>query len=205
MTTIYFVRHAQPDHEWKDDRTRPLTDEGKMDAKQVMEFFKGKKIDAFYSSPYKRSVETIKETAELFEMEIKTDERFRERQKGENGNVHGMFEKRWADLTYHEEGGESIAMVQERNIAALRDILKENRGKTIVIGTHGTALSSILHYYDPSYDCQSFLRIIDWMPFIVEMNFEGEKCVQKAEHLHIEKEFKGKMCADKPTIFGVKA
>lgn len=26
MTTIYFVRHAQPEYEWVDDRTRPLTD-----------------------------------------------------------------------------------------------------------------------------------------------------------------------------------
>ena len=30
-----------------------------------------------------------------------------------------MFQKRWADHDYHEEGGESLAMVQERNIEAL--------------------------------------------------------------------------------------
>ncbi len=32
MTKIYFVRHAQPEHAWEDDRTRPLTDEGKADS-----------------------------------------------------------------------------------------------------------------------------------------------------------------------------
>ena len=29
MTRVYFVRHAQPEHEWEEDRTRPLTEEGK--------------------------------------------------------------------------------------------------------------------------------------------------------------------------------
>ena len=25
VTKVYFVRHAQPEHMWEDDRTRPLT------------------------------------------------------------------------------------------------------------------------------------------------------------------------------------
>lgn len=24
MTKVYFVRHAQPEHNWEDDRTRPF-------------------------------------------------------------------------------------------------------------------------------------------------------------------------------------
>ena len=32
---------------------------------------------------------------------------------------YAMFQKRWADHDYHEEGGESLAMVEERNIEAL--------------------------------------------------------------------------------------
>lgn len=83
-------------------------------------------------------------------------------------------------------------MVQKRNIAALQEILMQNIGKTIVIGTHGTALSSILHYYDKSYDCDAFLRIIDWMPYIIELDFEDVYLTGIREHLHIYKEFKGK-------------
>lgn len=66
-------------------------------------------------------------------------------------------------------------MVQERNIAALSDILKNNRNKNIVIGTHGTALSTILNYYDNSYNCDSFLRIIDWMPYIIELELSIQR------------------------------
>lgn len=32
MTRVYFVRHAQPDNNWKEDRTRPLIEEGKRDS-----------------------------------------------------------------------------------------------------------------------------------------------------------------------------
>lgn len=197
MTKIYFVRHAQPKHDHVDDRTRPLTAEGFADAKIVLETLKDKEIDAFYCSPYQRSMSTIQETADYYGMEIHTDERLREREKGENGNNHGMFQKRWADLNYHEEGGESIGMVQTRNIAALQEILADNTGKNIVIGTHGTALSSIMNYYNPKFGCADFLRIIDWMPYIVELDFEGQELVGIIEHAHVEKEFKGKERADK--------
>lgn len=103
-----------------------------------------------------------------------------------------MFQKRWEDHSYHEEQGESLEMVQKRNIEALTEILEDNQGKNIVIGTHGTALSTILNYYDPTYDCNSFLRIIDWMPYIIELDFEGTTLLSKTELLHIEKEFKGR-------------
>ena len=82
MTRVYFVRHAQPEHEWEEDRTRPLTEEGKKDSAIVLEFLKDKKIDAFYCSPYKRSMDTIAEAADFFTKEIITDERLREREKG---------------------------------------------------------------------------------------------------------------------------
>lgn len=191
MTKVFFVRHAQPLHEYNDDRTRPLTEEGEKDALIVIETLKDKEIDAFFCSPYKRNVDTIKQTAEYYNMEIQIDERLKERVKGVNGNDHGMFQKRWSDHEYHEEGGESIGMVQRRNIEALKEILENNQGKNIVIGTHGTALSSIMNYYKPNFGCDDFLRIIDWMPYIVELDFEGQELVDMIEHTYIEKEFKG--------------
>ena len=219
MTKVYFVRHAQPQHNWEEDRTRPLTEEGKVDSGIVVEFLKDKKIDVFYCSTYKRSIDTIAEAASFFGKQIIMDERLREREKGPEGNNYGMFQKRWADHNYHEEGGESIAMVQRRNMEALKEILSDNANKNIVVGTHGTALSTILNFYDNSFGCEDFLRIIDWMPYIIELDFERScnatcvheevakadsecplysfKLVGKQEHCHVEKEFKGKQRADK--------
>lgn len=190
LTRVYFVRHAQPEQTWEDDRTRPLTEEGLHDTAKVLDFFSSMEVDSFYSSPYKRSVQTIESTAQYFHKEIIIDERFRERKSGVGGNNHEMFQKRWSDKNFHENGGESIHMVQKRNVAALHDILMSNIGKTIVIGTHGTALSSILNFYDTTFDCAAYLRIIDWMPYIAELDFEGDHCLGKREHLYIQKEFK---------------
>ena len=47
MTRVYFVRHAQPEHDCEEDRTRPLTEECKKDSAIVLEFMKDKKIDVF--------------------------------------------------------------------------------------------------------------------------------------------------------------
>lgn len=197
MTKVFFVRHAQPVHAHSDDRTRPLTKEGIQDLAIVLETLKDKEIEAVYCSPYKRSVDTIKQVAEYYNLEIQTDERLREREKGVDGNNTGMFQKRWENHDYHEEGGESIGMVQSRNIEALKEILENNRDKNIVIGTHGTALSSIMNYYNPQFGCEDFLRIIDWMPYIVEMDFEGQNQINMKELAYIEKEFKGNNRADK--------
>lgn len=194
MTRIYFVRHAQPDHKWEDDRTRPLTDEGKQDAEIVLEFLRNKEIDVFYSSPYKRSYDTIAATAAFYGKEIITDERLRERKCGADGNMfgNGLLKKRWENNDFHEEGGESINMVRKRNMEALGDILAVNADKRIVIGTHGTALSSILSFYNAEFGLKDFLRIVDWMPYVVELTFDGDKLLSIEEHCHLEKECKEK-------------
>ncbi|MBE6021952.1 MAG: histidine phosphatase family protein [Cellulosilyticum sp.] len=60
MPTIYFVRHAQPNYENHEDRARELTQKGLADRHFVTQFLADKRIDAVLSSPYKRSVDTVK-------------------------------------------------------------------------------------------------------------------------------------------------
>ena len=189
MTTVYFVRHAQSDWRSGTDRERGLTAEALEDRRVVLEFLRDKPVDGFYCSPYRRSLDTIREAADFFGLPIRTDERLRERETVPGGNSRELFRKRWADFGWHEPGGESLRSVQERNTAALTEILEKERDKTLVIGTHGTALSTILNYYDPSWNCDSFLRIIDWMPFVIELNFEGTRFLSRMEHVHVEKIF----------------
>ena len=181
-TTIIFVRHAQAKY-GEDDRIRPLTEAGLKSREVVVETLKGYRIDHFLSSPYKRSVDTIQTAAEYFGMPIETDERFRERKAGTWDD--GWLDKRWADFSCAEEGGECLASVQKRNMEALLDVLMKYAGKTVVIGTHGTALSTILNYYDPSFGLADFLKIVGWMPYIVEMAFEGDKLVGKKDLAHV--------------------
>ena len=178
-TRVFFVRHAQPDHSCSDDRTRPLTAEGDADTKIVLETLGEKKIDLFYRS-----------TAAFYGADIVTDERFRERECGKGGNTTEMFRKRWSDYDFCEPHGESLNMVQRRNIEALNEILNSDIGKNIVIGTHGTALGTIMNYYNKNFGCEDFMRIIDWMPYIVELDFNGTNLIRINEIAHIYKEFK---------------
>ena len=190
MTCIYFVRHCQSDHTKSgDERLRPLTKEGLEDSHAVLHYLKDKKIDVFISSPYKRSYDTIAKAAQYYHLQIKTDERLRERRSGKNGNTFELFKKRWTDKNYTEADGESLYSVQKRNIEALKEIMETYRDKNIVIGTHGTALSTILNYYHPAFDCDSFIRIIDYMPYIVKIEFDGAQYAGMSEELIIKKEY----------------
>ena len=185
ITTVIFVRHAQAVHN-EDDRNRPLTEAGLKDAGIVLETLRNRHIHVFACSPYQRSLQTILETSRYFDLPIFTDERFRERKVGTYDP--SMLKKRWADFSFAEENGECLQHVQERNIAALKALLHEHAGKTIVVGTHGTALSTILNYYDPSFDANDFLRIVSWMPYIVELTFDGDRFLGMKELAYVEKE-----------------
>ncbi|HCW73033.1 MAG TPA: histidine phosphatase family protein [Clostridiaceae bacterium] len=192
MTSLYFVRHAEPDHHFEEDRSRPLTAEGMKVSLKVTEVFREISIDAFYSSPYRRSHDTVKGCAALKGCTVNTDERLRERQSGQHGNNLEMFRKRWADFDFHEENGESLHTVQKRNIEAVGEILNKHKGEEVVIGTHGTALSTILNYYNPAFGCDEFLEIIDLMPYVIRLDFDGEYYTGREELLKIRKVFKGK-------------
>ena len=192
LTTVYLVRHCQSEFSHRDDRTRPLTAQGMADAVEVARVLRDVPIDAFYCSPYRRSLDTVALAAQGHGLPIRTDERLRERQSGEGGNA-GLkdngdtpLRRRWRDFGWHEPDGESLGAVQERNIQALREILSENAGKTLVIGTHGTALSTILNHYHPAFGCEDFLRIVDWMPYIVRLTFDGQRLLTREEIFHID-------------------
>lgn len=98
MTNIYFVRHAQPDYSCTDAALRPLTDEGERDTAEVVEAMSAIHLDYAISSPYKRSYDTIKQTAAEHGLDIDIDDRLHERISGKNSNNPEMFRRRWLTL-----------------------------------------------------------------------------------------------------------
>ncbi len=192
MTCVYFVRHAKPDFSVHDDRIRPLSEQGESDAEQVAEFLRDKSISYIISSPYKRSIDTVKPLADMLELEINTDYDFRERCAGK---WHGdrFFEfvaQQWADFDYKAENGESLRCVQKRNISALERVISDHPNENVVVATHGTALSTIINFYQP-WGYEDFLRIADYMPYVIKMEFEDDRFVGMSEELIIERRFEG--------------
>lgn len=84
----------------------------------------------------------------------------------------------WADFDYKLSDGETLREVQTRNIAALNRLLRAYSGKTIVVGSHGTALSAIIHFYDKRFGFEDFERIKGLMPWIVRFTFEDDICTE---------------------------
>lgn len=178
-TTVYFVRHATSDHSNKDERTRGLTTTGLQDRKLATDYLSDKKVDKIYSSPYCRSILTIQDFAETLGYDINCIEDFRERKVDSSWieNFEEFAKKQWSDFNYKLTDGETLQEVQDRNINALQFVLKMDRGKTIAIGTHGTALSTIVNYYQPMFKFDDFWKIVDVMPWIVKMTFDDETCL----------------------------
>lgn len=176
VTNVYFVRHAQSDTTIKEDMPRPLTDKGFQDTKRVTKALKEFNISRIFSSPYQRAVDTVKDLANSLGQTIILEEDFRERHVGEwVEDFKGYSRRQWEDFDYKLANGESLRDVQYRNISALHKVIKEHEGMNVVIGTHGTALSTIINYYDPSFGYDSFWSIIDKMPYIVRFQFEGNE------------------------------
>lgn len=178
MTTVYFIRHAQPDYSVRDDLTRPLSEKGHKDCFLVSEFLKDKNIEAVFSSPYKRAIDTIGSFAKSINLPVEIVDDFRERKIGNWIDDFKTFSlKQWADFSYKLPGGESLFEVQNRNICALKDVLSHNKDKNIVIGTHGTALSAIINYYDNTYGFDDFEAMVNLMPWVVKMDFNDDGCL----------------------------
>ena len=156
MTTIYFIRHAQADNTIRDGRIRPLTKKGLADRHLVTEYLQDKGVDAVLSSPFKRAIDTVSIFADSCGITVELIEDFRERKSDSDvastdAHFFAFMERQWADFSYTGSDGESLAAVQTRNIAALQGVRERYKGRTLAIGTHGTALATIIRYYDRSF------------------------------------------------------
>lgn len=181
MTRVYFVRHAEPNYDNHNDLLRELSPKGMEDRKLVTAFLSNKNIDVVISSPFKRAVDTVADFAEKNNFPIETIEDFRERRVDSCWieDFNAFARKQWSDFNYKLSDGECLGEVQSRNNAALSAVLDKYPDKNIVIGSHGTALSTIINYYDSSFGYDDFEKIKLVMPWIVEFVFDADKkCVE---------------------------
>ncbi len=183
MTNVYFIRHAEPRYD-ADDRTRGLSDKGLRDRTLVTEFLADKTIDTVLSSPYRRAVETVQEFADTHGLDILPVEDFRERCIADVwiDDFREFTRRQWEDHDFRLDGGESLREAGRRNIAALTEVLRQYDGKNVAVGTHGTALSTIIHHFVPTFGYADFDRIRGKMPWAVHFTFDGERCVRIEEH-----------------------
>lgn len=180
MTTVYFVRHAEPNYDNHDDNTRELTAKGLADRERVTAYLADKQIGAVLSSPYKRAYDTVKPFADQSGLTIRTIDDFRERRVDSVWieDFHAFSRRQWADFNYKLSDGECLREVLDRYLSGLSLVLTEYAGQNVVIGSHGTALSTLVDHFAPSFGYAGFESIRRVMPWIVRFVFDdAAQCV----------------------------
>ncbi|WEV38233.1 histidine phosphatase family protein [Lactobacillus sp. ESL0680] len=154
MTTIYLIRHGEPDTSVHDDWTRPLTKLGQRQAQKIADKFKNVSLTAIYSSPLNRAVATVTPLALQQDLIVQTSNLLVERRMPEwfsDAQAFDEYTKRqWQDFTFAAKGGESLAEAQTRYLDFLKKIPESG---TVAIGTHGTVMSLV---YDAVYHGKGF-------------------------------------------------
>jgi broad specificity phosphatase PhoE len=156
---IYLVRHGQTDYNverrlqgWRDV---PLNEKGFEQANRAAEELKDLSINAVYSSPILRAMQTAKCIAEPHKLEVVTDKGLGERNEGtftgltmkEIEEKHGDFwEMRKEGIDWRFPEGESMRETIDRALAAFEKIAKRHKpGERAVIVSHGAPLRGIVH------------------------------------------------------------
>lgn len=156
-TAIYMVRHAESPFIFGQEKTRGLSEEGLADSKRVCNLLEDVEFDCIVSSTYTRAIQTVQYLAESKGLSIIEFEELRERPikgldyKAPWEDLLKAIEASFVDIDFALEGGESTREAQKRSIPLIENLLKEYRGKNIVIGTHGNIMTIIMNYYNTNY------------------------------------------------------
>jgi len=150
MTEIILVRHGQT--EWNTQlifRGRndiPLNERGYKQASALAGALKERNIDAIYTSPLRRAVETAQPVATLFDLEVVPVQGLIDINYGEwEGVSYHEIKKRYTDEYAQWEQrpelvrfpqGETLDAVKERSLDAFIDIARKNPARSVLIISH---------------------------------------------------------------------
>ena len=161
VTTVYLVRHGETDYNlgprYQGQMDIPLNDNGRRQGDLLGQAMKNHHIDEIFSSPLSRAFETGELIAKyhdsvavtavhgLEEIDVGV---FTGRMVEEVGQEYPellrSLKENPAQLQYPE--GESCRDVYNRMVKTISEIVEQNRGRTIVIVSHGFALQNYIHY-----------------------------------------------------------
>lgn len=149
-TTLYFVRHGEPDYPEDQIYARAddpgLTPKGRAQAAALATWVKDEKVGAVFVSPTRRTRETAEPVEQALGMTATVEPRLEERFFGlwegkffdeiKNGDPNGFTRWKTDPIGFAPEGGETIVDLSRRVEAALDEIRKRHRGGRSVLVTH---------------------------------------------------------------------
>lgn len=155
---LYLVRHGQT--EWNEGNRIQgqsdtlLSENGRLQAEKVGVALLNRKLEAVYSSPLKRAVDTARAIASRYNLEVMSMPELMEINAGELDGItieemrrnYVDFLKQWreGDSALKMPGGESMEELQKRTWVAVQEIMQKNYRNGVVIVSHHFALQSIV-------------------------------------------------------------
>jgi 2,3-bisphosphoglycerate-dependent phosphoglycerate mutase len=162
LTTVYLLRHAQGQadrHILESDW--PLSTRGREQAEGLKVLLAPLGIDVIYTSPYTRAVDTVTPFAQGAGLRIERVEGLRERQltTGPLPNWFELVQQSWRDFDFALPHGESNAQCQARIVHTLRHLVAVQRGKVLLVSSHGNAIALYLHALDATYSFDQWVAM----------------------------------------------
>lgn len=156
---ILMVRHAHA--EWVPDESRPLSPRGRRDAETIARRLAGTPLDAIYSSPYPRALQTVEPLAERVGLEIAVLDGLRERTLADGAvdDFPAAMRACWDDLELSFPGGETSVAALGRFSRAVDRIVAGHASGTVAVATHGNILGLWLQDQDSAYDYHFWSRM----------------------------------------------
>nr|MDD3720466.1 class I tRNA ligase family protein [Candidatus Gracilibacteria bacterium] len=145
ITKVLLVRHRESEknvlgiEDCVDPNKYSLSEKGKQEALNLAEILKNEKIDVIFSSPFKRCLQTVETISKNSGKEINIDERLREINVGKYDGKAINWENKFNNEKIGETG-ESQVECYDRIKDFMTQIVSENKGKTILICSHGDPL-----------------------------------------------------------------
>jgi broad specificity phosphatase PhoE len=155
MTTVYLARHGESDwnaaNRFQGHSDRPLTELGRRQAEALAELVAAHKVDAIYSSPLIRALETARIVAARTGLEVFEDEDLREVDTGSwsgllRAEVQERFPEgfeRWISGGAGWEDGETYEEMAARTLKAVSRIAEANPDGRILVVSHGGPIRAI--------------------------------------------------------------
>jgi probable phosphoglycerate mutase len=147
---IHCIRHGQSvynaEGRIQGQSDVPLSDLGLQQSRAVADALAGEPIDALYSSPLRRAMQTAEEVSAAIALPIQTDARLKEIHAGifqdqRRCDIDQLYPEETAqwisqDPDYVIPGGESRRQLMDRGMAAYQDIARRDHLRVVVVA-HG--------------------------------------------------------------------
>lgn len=160
-TRLIIVRHAEAEgnlkrifHGWSDGE---ITEKGHMQAVKAAERLKDIHIDVLYSSSLRRTLQTAGYISDIKKLPIIRTDKLKEINGGDwEGQMWDELPVKWPEEyntwentphLHKMPNGETMEEFQKRLIDEIMHIINANKGKSICIVTHGTAIKALLCYF----------------------------------------------------------